>query len=210
MSSSETTKPTGGRQIAPPRELAHRIALAIRSQRVAAGFIENYARQYDRPEFTLHEERNRELQIVLEREILLAISAHVTTLAEESARVSRTKRTGKRSAVGDPARFAREFVAGIGAELRWTAGDVVEFRGELNLYRAILAAGAAKASGIPRSFRRSIAAGPFVDRCAFLLDPSMMENARQAAAKLLHQMEALAERHFDEVLKPPREGTLRR
>jgi hypothetical protein len=210
MASSEKTNRPGARHIAPPRELAYRIALAIRSQGVAAAFIENYVRQYDRPEFTLHEERNRELQIVLEREILLAISAHVTTLAEESARLSRTNRTGKRGPIGDPARFTREFVAGIGVERHWTAGDVVEFRGELDLYRAILAARAAKTSGIPRSFRRSVAAGPFVDRCAFLLDPSMMENARQAAAKLLHQMESLAERHFDEVLKPPREGKSRR
>jgi hypothetical protein len=38
------------------------------------------------------------------------------------------------------------------------------------------------------------AEGPFVDRCALLLDPSMFEQARRAAGKFLGQLDALAEK----------------
>jgi hypothetical protein len=41
-----------------------------------------------------------------------------------------------------------------------------------------------------------------VDRCAILLDPSMIENACRAAGKLLLQLEAQAEKLFTEVLNP--------
>jgi len=195
------------RPLPPPQDLAFRIVSAIRSGNLAAAFIQSYAAHYDRQEFLVHAERSRELQSILEREILLAAASHVLLLAEDLWRQGRSSKSTKRLA--DPARFVRDFIAAVGLEKRWTAGDVVEFRGEFGLYQAIAAAGAAKASGVPRSFRRNVAGGPFVDRCAFLLDPSMMENARQAAAKLLREIEALVSQEFARVFPPAGSGKTR-
>ncbi len=79
----------------------------------------------------------------------------------------------------------------IGPRRNWTAGDSMEILGELNLYRAIMAKNSAPICGHARAaasfgsrFRRRANAGPFVDRCAFVLDPSMMENARVSSAKV--------------------------
>ena len=77
----------------------------------------------------------------------------------------------------------------------------MEFRGDLEIYRRLTAAVASRAS-TTRS--RIVVAGPFVDRCAILLDPSMIENASRAAGKLLLQLESQSEKLLEEVLNPPR------
>lgn len=198
--------PTSPKRALPvPNELAHRLVLAVRDGNLAGAFIENYAKQYNRREFTVHADRARELQIIVEREILLAAAAQVAVYAEESA-AQRRARSGARSGMGDAGRFVRELISAIGTEMRWTAGDVIDFRGDFTLYREIMLSRSAKSAGIPRSFRRTGASGPFVDRCAFLLDPSMMENARQAAAKLAQQIEALALGNFDALMNRDSRG----
>ena len=191
--------PTPKRSLPAPGELAHRLVAAVHDANLAGAFIENYAKQYNRHEFTVHAERVRELQIIVEREILLAGAAQIASYAEEFA-AQRRRTAQARSGASDAGRFVRELISAIGTEKRWTAGDVIDFRGDFILYREIMSSRAAKSAGIPRSFRRASAAGPFVDRCAFLLDPSMMENARQAAAKLAQQIEVLALGNFDAVM----------
>ena len=71
--------------------------------------------------------------------------------------------------------------------------------------------GGSSGESVPRNkkFSRSAAGGPFVDRCAFLLDPSMMENARQAAAKFLRQIEALVAKEFAEIFPASSSGNVR-
>jgi hypothetical protein len=181
----------------PPRELAKQLLHALKTGRVASAFLESYAKQFDRPEATAHPERRRELEVMLEREMLLAMTSHIARSKEISSRARRTARSSK--SVSDPATFLRDLVAAVAKESNWTAGDAMEFRSDLEIYRHLSALVASRASST-RS--RIVVAGPFVDRCAILLDPSMIENASRAAGKLLLQLESQSEKLFQEVVNP--------
>jgi hypothetical protein len=185
----------------PPRELAKLLLHALKSSRLASAFLESYAKQFDRPEATAHPERRRELETMLDREMLLAMTAHIARVALLNARQS--SRRAPRARNVDPTVFLRELLAALAKESNWTAGDAMEFRGDLEIYRHLTALAASRSSPT-RS--RVVLAGPFVDRCAILLDPSMIENASRAAGKLLLQLEVLADKMFLEstgALKPP-------
>jgi hypothetical protein len=179
----------------PPRELAKLLRDALKTGRVASAFLESYAKQFDRPEATAYPDRRRELETMLEREMLLAMTAHIARATEIIARTRRTSRAPQPNI--DPAKFLRDLLAGIAMESNWTAGDAMEFRSDLEIYRHLAAVIAARAS---TTRARIVPAGPFVDRCAILLDPSMIENASRAAGKLLLQLEAQSEKLLLEVL----------
>jgi hypothetical protein len=179
----------------PPRELAKQLLHALKAGRVASTFLESYAKQFDRPEATAHPERRRELETMLDREMLLAMTAHIARVAEQNARSRRTPRSSKSK--DDPATFLRDLIAAIAKESNWTAGDAMEFRGDLEIYRHLSAVLASRSSA---TRARIVPAGPFVDRCAILLDPSMIENASRAAGKLLLQLESQSEKLLLEVV----------
>jgi hypothetical protein len=186
----------------PPRELAKQLLHALKNEPVAATFIENYAKQFDRPEASAHPQRQRELEVMLGREMLLAMTSHVARVVELSARG--TACGSSRSRHLDPAAFLRELIAALAKESGWTAGDAMEFRSDLEIYRRL---NASTASRFASTRSRIVPAGPFVDRCAILLDPSMIENASRAAGKLLLQLETLTDKLFLEstgALKVPR------
>lgn len=195
------------------QDLAARIITALDGEKLAARFIEGYSKQFQRKEFVVHAERNRELQAIFNREILLAMLTRISvSLAEQTGSLPRSK---KPASAPNLDAFLSDVLDAIGRARRWTAGDTFEIRGELNLYRDIVARSAGAASRqastasagpqfrfIPSGSRerRASGSGPFVDRCAFVLDPSMMENARVASAKFLREIEALADRALEESL----------
>jgi hypothetical protein len=84
--------------------------------------------------------------------------------------------------------FREEFFVAIGQALRWTDEDAQSFWHDLELYEAL------SAHEPRRQARRAIASGPFVDRTALLLDPSLMEQARRAAGKFQVALDAAADR----------------
>jgi hypothetical protein len=84
--------------------------------------------------------------------------------------------------------FREEFFVAIGQALRWTDEDAQSFWHDLELYEAL------SAHEPRRQARRAIASGPFVDRTALLLDPSLMEQARRAAGKFQVELDAAADR----------------
>jgi len=188
---AQKNKPTPS---TPPRELAKQLLHVLKSERIASTFIENYAKQFDRPEASAHPQRQRELEIMLDREILLAMTAHIARNVESNA--FRAPRRVRLTSKQDPAKFLRELIAAIAQESNWTAGDAMEFRGDLEIYRHLTALAASRSS---HARSRIVAAGPFVDRCAILLDPSMIENASRAAGKLLLQLEAQSSKLFEEI-----------
>jgi hypothetical protein len=191
---------TKNSELSLPHQLAVRLLAGRACGKLAATFIENYARQFDRPEASAHPERRRELEIMLDREVLLAMTARVMNLLEESSS-RRLTRAGTRAIKLNPPAFLRDLLAAIALESNWTAGDAMEFRGDLEIYRRLAAVlhSAASRSGASRS--RTAPRGPFVDRCAILLDPSMIENATRAAGKLLLQIEALTDKLFEETMQ---------
>ena len=91
----------------------------------------------------------------------------------------------------DATLFRRKFLASLGRQQSWTAGDALDFQRDLQIYEELLARVAAK-----QRTRKPFEAAdhPFVDRCAFLLDSSFIENARLAASRALAGIEELAAR----------------
>ena len=186
--------------------LAQRVLASIDEQKLAARFIDGYAQRYGRKELVIHADRNRELQSIFEREIVLAILARLAAFAElrRSSPVRSARKQG--SFLGNTEQFLNAVLEAIGEQRGWTAGDIVEIGGELRRYREVIAkssrpgSGASKPARYASQFQRSGATGPFVDRCAFVLDPSMMENARVASARFLREVESTADRLFEEAL----------
>src|SRR5258708_14635128 len=89
----------------------------------------------------------------------------------------------------DGTAFRRKFLASLTRRQGWTAGDALDFQRDLQMYEELLARAAAKG----RTRKPFEAADhPFVDRCAFLLDSSFMEQARLAATRTLTDIEKLA------------------
>src|SRR5260370_33437624 len=90
---------------------------------------------------------------------------------------------------GDATAFGRKCLASLTRQQGWPAGDGLDFQRDLQLYEELLARAAAKGRA-----RKPFEAAdhPFVDRCAFLLDSSCMENARLAASRALTELEGLA------------------
>jgi len=99
--------------------------------------------------------------------------------------------------------FREQFFAALGQALRWTEEESGEFARDYDLYQAIAAR-----SGEAASARgpKTAAAGAFVDRCGLLVDPSMLEQARRAAAKFQAQLDTAAEGVLKKVFARRREN----
>jgi hypothetical protein len=82
-----------------------------------------------------------------------------------------------------------ELLGALAGALRWSAADAEEFRRDLDLYAQLGAR-----TPLPKRPRKPAAPveGPFADRCALLLDPSMLDNGRRAAGNFLSELEAAA------------------
>ena len=87
--------------------------------------------------------------------------------------------------------FREEFFVALGQALSWSDADAQEFWRDLALYEQLAVR---EPRGRTIGSARSIASGPFVDRTALLLDPSLMEQARRAAAKFQLDLNLAADR----------------
>jgi hypothetical protein len=87
--------------------------------------------------------------------------------------------------------FREEFFVALGNALRWTDQDARDFWHDLELYEKLTAREPRRQAG---RAGRVIASGPFADRTALLLDPSLMEQARRAAGKFQLELNAAADR----------------
>ena len=164
---------------------AHLMSL-LRTQRPVERFVDAYAAEFDRPELKANRVRYFELLDTIGRECLLAIVHRM-----HSALPKYLTSAGKRS-LSIPGRratesFNEEFVKTLAERQDWTPDELVEFRHDLRLYAQL-----ASCPG-PRGKRLRPAGGPFVDRCAFLLDPSMLDRARRATETFLVELESIAD-----------------
>jgi hypothetical protein len=108
--------------------------------------------------------------------------------AKAKVKKKRPRRTGIDLAIPLLDLFREEFFVAIGQALRWTDEDAQSFWHDLELYETL------SANEPRRQTRRAIASGPFVDRTALLLDPSLMEQARRAAGRFQVELDAAADR----------------
>src|SRR2546422_1188072 len=171
-----------------PAELAKRITEALLRERVVPRFVDSYVVENGRQALQVHASLYRDLLTLLQREALLAMSVRALEIVCNEPRAS-GKSKPRPMLRRDATLFRRKFLASLTRQQGWTAGDALDFQRDLQMYEELLA----RAAATHRRRKPFEAADhPFVDRCAFLLDSSFMENARLAASRALTGIEELA------------------
>lgn len=200
------------------REAATLLLNTLDHEEMVQRFLDIYAAENRRPGRADQPAHYREQLETIRREALLAmvlrteaalptrLKVHVT-VRETKRRVKpkkgkkpgkqkrqtrkRTSKPGLDLAIPLLDLFREEFFVALGQALRWSNEDAQEFWHDLELYENLTAHDARRQLG--RS-GRAITSGPFVDRTALLLDPSLMEQARRAAGKFQMELNAAADR----------------
>jgi hypothetical protein len=171
-----------------PAELAEKISEALARERIVPRFVDSYVIENERQALQVHPAQYRDLLSLLQREALLALVLRALEIVcNEPRRAGRSK--ARPMLRRDATNFRRKFLSSLTKRQRWTAGEALDFQRDLRLYEELLA----QAAATRRSRKPFEAANhPFVDRCAFVLDSSFMENARVAASRALADIEKLA------------------
>jgi hypothetical protein len=197
------------------REAAALLLATLDHDELVPRFLDIYAAENRRPGRADQPTHYREQLETIRREAILAMVLRVqsalptrlkvrVTMRDTRRRAGKKSRKGKRTKKPRKARkatlelaiplldlFREEFFVALGQALQWSESDAKEFWRDLELYENL-------ASREPRRqpgrTTRAIASGPFVDRTALLLDPSLMEQARRAAGKFQLELNAAAER----------------
>lgn len=177
-------------------ELANRLVRTVERNGMVAGFARSYAERHGRAGLLSEAARLPELESTIGREALLVMSAEVRRLLPRAfAAASRGAPDPGEAAFLEA--FYAEFLASLGRALEWrpaeARAEADAFRRDLEMYsrwceRSPNAAGAAGAEE-----------SPFRDRCALLLDPPMMEQARRAAADFEKEIIRAAARMFGQL-----------
>jgi len=160
------------------------LGLVLEEER-SARFVYEYSTAYFRQGIEGEAERKAELLSAIARESLLLVAARIE-LSLPRAVASSFSRVSEPEAV---AVFRHAFLTFLGGSLAWDADERELFRRDLAMYLRLAAREGrvmARRPGAPPL------AGAFVDRCAFLVDPSMMAQAREAAARYQVQLESCA------------------
>jgi hypothetical protein len=172
--------------------LAERLSAALLRERIVPRFVDSYVVEYGRYGLQVHASLYRDLLALLQREALLAMCAQALDLVSKGA-MTPDSRKPKALLRKDAAYFRQKFLLALARQQQWNAGAALEFQSDLQMYEEILA----KASQQKRRRKPFEAAShPFVDRGAFLLDSSFLENARLAASRALMALEELASREM--------------
>jgi len=166
--------------------IAQALCHAVERDGMVKNFVADYAKEFDRRAVAASAAQSRELETTIGREALLAM---IIEVREQLPRFF-----GKRRGVDlvDPqasaaAAFFDQLFYALGRVERWSAEEMAEFRRDLELYARMgpqhIAARGARSSREVAVKRQAASSErfPFPDRCALLLDPSMMEKARRAA-----------------------------
>lgn len=168
--------------------LAKELSEALIRERIVPRFVDSYVVENGRQALQVHASLYKDLLALLQREAFLALSVRALEMVCSGPRPAGR---GKPRPMlrRDATAFRRKYLAALTRQQAWTAGDALDFQRDLQLYEDLLARGASS-----RRSRKPFEAAnhPFVDRCAFLLDSSFMENARLAASKTLTSLEELA------------------
>jgi hypothetical protein len=201
------------------REAAHLLLRALDREEMVARFLDIYAAENRRPGRADHPGHYREQLETIRREAILAmvlrieaalpirLQVHVpvrgasTKTKRKHARAARRKPRKRKNSGWDFAipvldLFREEFFVALGQALAWTQQDAEEFWRDLELCEKLQPADSRR-YGRPSQRVRT---GPFVDRVAFILDPSLMDQARRAASKFEAELTAAADRVLRSVL----------
>src|SRR3984957_2188962 len=207
------------RQIAVrAQETAWRMLSTLDRERIVVNFVESYVRENNRFGIRTQADYSREFMETIRRECLLEMVTHLDSelpkrlgfLARRPKKAGRGKKAGKKkgkagagkaeTAAAKTARqqvaerqvmelFRQEFYVALGTALHWDQEDLDAFWRDRELYESL------KPVERKKPGRGKFAAppsGPFADRCGFLLDPSLLEFARRAAAKFRTELHVVA------------------
>lgn len=161
------------------------VGLVLEEER-AARFVHAYTFDYRRLGITGEAEHKAELLSAIERESLLLVAAYIERTLPRAAG-ARFSRQAEAEAV---AGFRQAFLTFLGGSLAWDNDEREAFRRDLGMY---LRLAAREGRGMGQRRGQAPAIGAFVDRCAFLVDPSMMAQAREAAARYQAELESCAD-----------------
>lgn len=194
------------------REAATLLLSALDRDEMVARFLDVYAAQHRRPGRADHPVFYRDQLTTIRRESILAMVERIeaalpsrlkVSVTVRAANRSRKAKKGKKTNKAKPARkaamelaipfldlFREEFFVALGRALDWTDRDAEEFWHDLELYEQLAAR---EPRRLTQRASRAAASGPFVDRVAMLLDPSLMEQARRAAGAFQLELNAAAD-----------------
>jgi len=193
------------------REAASLLLATLDRDEMVERFLDIYAAENRRPGRADQPSHYREQRETIRREAVLAMVARIESalparlkvrvvVKQAKTRRAKAKKGKKKSAarrkkdagieIGLPLLdlFREEFFVALGQALNWREDDANEFWRDLELYESLSGGTARSAS------TKMTVSGPFVDRTAFLLDPSLMEQARRAAAHFQRELFAAADR----------------
>ncbi|MGH9715061.1 MAG: hypothetical protein ACRD5M_17340 [Candidatus Acidiferrales bacterium] len=197
------------------REAAALLLAALDHNELVQRFLDIYAAENRRPGRADQPSHYREQLETIRREAILAMVLRVQSALPTRLKVSVTVRDTRRRTVKKPKKgkkaatarrvqktglelaiplldlFREEFFVALGQALEWNDADAREFWRDLALYEQLSGREPRKRSS---HAGRMFASGPFVDRTALLLDPSLMEQARRAAGKFQLELDGAADR----------------
>jgi hypothetical protein len=177
--------------------LAQRLSEGLTEQRIVPRFVDSYVVEQGRYALQVHPGQYRDLLAILQREALLAVSAQALEMVCKGTGGKEDRRFTPMTHK-DAASFRQKFLAALSRQQHWNVGTALEFQTDLQTYENILA----RVHPGRRSRKPFEAANhPFVDRCAFLLDSSFLENARLAASRALANLEILTTQMTAEVFR---------
>jgi hypothetical protein len=195
------------------REAATLLLATLDRNEMVERFLDMYAAENRRPGRADQPAHYREQRETIRREAILAMVLRVEAAVptrlkvrvavrgvkrpkkpKKGKRFARTKKTSSASlelAIPLLDLFREEFFVALGQALSWSEDDAQEFWRDLEIYEKL---SGRESKHLPTRPSRSGASGPFVDRTALLLDPSLMEQARRAAGKFELLLAAAADR----------------
>jgi len=197
------------------REAATLLLATLDRNEMVPRFLDVYAAENRRPGRADQPAHYREQLETIRREAILAMVLRVqsalplrlkvrVTMQGPASRSGKKARKGKKAAKARKTKratlelaiplldlFREEFFVALGQALQWSEADAKEFWRDLELYENLARREPRRQPG---RTTRAIASGPFVDRTALLLDPSLMEQARRAAGRFQLELNAAADR----------------
>lgn len=179
--------PIAPRQVAVrAQELAFRLLVAVDRGRMVDRFIGSYARELKRPGRISTPGRYRELMETIRREVFLLLALQVEEEAPQRLR-GRSGRKGGATEQEIVKLFRDEFSIALGRSLDFSEEEFTDFCHDIELYRVLQRGARARLRTAG-----SAPAGPFVDRCGFLLDSPLLDQGRRAAAEFESELHATA------------------
>jgi hypothetical protein len=167
------------------RSVALHLSATLGGGGLAARFILEYAERNRRAAITSDLKRYSELVAMIHRECLLAMVARVEAELPRMLHAGGSPARALASGA-DPLlrRFRVEFYEHLGELMSWRREQLDRFWHDLDLYMQCLRVRSAAPA------RKKADLGPFADRCGFMLDPSMLNRARRAAARFHGELDA--------------------